>query len=232
MTQPARRPHRAAGNPPQDITDPVTGGSRLLSQRCATCILRPGDPMHLGPSRLRAVITGALTAGTYVVCHDTLTCGDFPDYGPAICRGFFDAYARQSPALLLLQACNRLTEVPPPGSGLPAPRDSGRAECPGSPRAGSRPPGTPAPDGGDPDSQASAAEAPHDKMRPSSGRYQIVRELLAQRYGPAVPVTDAMVRAVLDGLGREARDKDTAPRASGAPGGAAEEPPEPPEPAP
>jgi Domain of unknown function (DUF4314) len=77
----------------QDITDSVTGLSRLLSERCPTCILRPGDKMHLGPGRLRAVITPTLAAGTFVVCHDTLTYGDFPDYGPAICRGFFDAYA-------------------------------------------------------------------------------------------------------------------------------------------
>jgi hypothetical protein len=48
--------------------------------------------MHLGPERLRAIIGDALAAGTFVVCHDTLTYGDFPDYGPAICRGFFDAH--------------------------------------------------------------------------------------------------------------------------------------------
>jgi hypothetical protein len=83
---------RSPGCPPQDITDPATGGSRLLSERCPTCILRPGDPMYLGPGRLRAVIGEALAAGTFVICHDTLTYGDFPDYGPAICRGFFDAY--------------------------------------------------------------------------------------------------------------------------------------------
>ena len=58
----------------------------------------------------------ALAAGTFVVCHDTLTYGDFPDYGPAICRGFFDAYADKSPALILLRAYQRLAEVPPPGS--------------------------------------------------------------------------------------------------------------------
>ena len=78
---------------PQDITDPATGGSRLLSERCATCILAAGDRMYLGPERLRAIIADALTAGTFVVCHDTLTYGDYPDYGPAICRGFYDAYA-------------------------------------------------------------------------------------------------------------------------------------------
>jgi hypothetical protein len=110
-------PGLPGGCPPQDITDPATGGSRLLSERCPTCILRAGDPMYLGTERLRAVIADALVAGTFVVCHDTLTYGDFPDYGPAICRGFYDAYAGRSPALILLRAFRRLVEVPPPETG-------------------------------------------------------------------------------------------------------------------
>ena len=110
--------HGASGC--QDITDPATGGSRLLSRQCATCILRPGDPMHLGPERLRVIIGQALAAGSFVVCHDTLTYGDYPDYGPAICRGFFDAYSSRSPALILLRACQRLVEVPPPEAASPS----------------------------------------------------------------------------------------------------------------
>lgn len=98
----------------QDITDPATGLSRLLSEKCGTCILLPGDPMHLGPERTAAFIRQVLAERSYVVCHDTLTYGDFPDYGPAICRGFFDAYRTRSAALLILQAGRRLIEVPPP----------------------------------------------------------------------------------------------------------------------
>ena len=98
----------------QDITDPATGLSRLLSERCPTCILRPGDPMHLGPERTAAFIRQVLDAGSYVVCHDTITYGDFPEYGPAICRGFFDGYRDRSRDLLILRAGRRLTEVPPP----------------------------------------------------------------------------------------------------------------------
>ena len=98
--------HGASGR--QDITDPATGGSRLLSRQCATCILRHGDPMHLGPERLRVIIGRALAAGSFVVCHDTLTYGDYPDYGPAICRGFFDAYSKP------------VTRADP-ATGLPAP---------------------------------------------------------------------------------------------------------------
>jgi hypothetical protein len=37
--------------------------------------------MHLGPERTAAFIRHALDAGFYVVCHETLTYGDFPDYG-------------------------------------------------------------------------------------------------------------------------------------------------------
>lgn len=39
--------------------------------------------MHLGPERTTAFIRQVLNAGSYVVCHDTLTYGAFPDYGPA-----------------------------------------------------------------------------------------------------------------------------------------------------
>ena len=128
----------SGANMPQDITDPATGGSRLLSERCATCILAAGDRMYLGPERLRAVIADVLAAGTFVVCHDTLTYGDYPDYGPAICRGFYDAYANRSPALILLRACQRLVEVLPPeirfsDPAPPGPRNGG-APPPGAGR--------------------------------------------------------------------------------------------------
>ena len=105
---------------PQDITDPATGLSRLLSERCSTCILRPGDKMHLGPGQTAAFVRRVLAEGTYVVCHQTLTYGDNPDFGPAICRGFFDAFAGRSSALRLLRAFGRLIEVGPPRPGGPA----------------------------------------------------------------------------------------------------------------
>ncbi len=70
--------------------------------------------MHLGAEQTTAFVRQALAEGTYVVCHQTLTYGDNPDFGPAICRGFFDAYATWSPALRLLQAFSQLTEVEPP----------------------------------------------------------------------------------------------------------------------
>jgi len=111
----AATPRTAGQDGAQDITDPATGRSRLLSERCSTCILRHGDKMHLGPEHTAAFVRQAQEQGSYVVCHQTLTYGDHPGFGPAICRGFFDAYATRSLALRLLQAFSRLTEVEPPG---------------------------------------------------------------------------------------------------------------------
>jgi hypothetical protein len=45
---------------------------------------------------------------------NTGTLPVFPDYGPAIYRGFFDAYRDRSRDLLILQPGRRLTEVLPP----------------------------------------------------------------------------------------------------------------------
>jgi hypothetical protein len=119
----------SAPNWRQDISDPATGLSRLLSERCGTCILRPGDPMYLGPDRTAAFIRQVLAAGSYVVCDQRWLTATFPDYGPAICRGFFDFYRDRSCDLLILQAGRRLTEVPPPlvAKAEQLGRDAGKA---------------------------------------------------------------------------------------------------------
>jgi hypothetical protein len=87
--------------------------------------------MHLGPGRTATFIRQVLDAGSYVVCHDTLTYGDFPDYGPAICRGFFDVYRNRSRALLILAR-----RTPPDRGSAAAHRPSGgtRPRCREDPR--------------------------------------------------------------------------------------------------
>ena len=61
--------------------------------------------MHLGSEQTAAFVRQVLAEGTYVVCHQTLTYGDHPDYGPAICRGFFDAYANSRELHLMGDVC-------------------------------------------------------------------------------------------------------------------------------
>jgi hypothetical protein len=95
-----------------NVGDPVTRKTRLLSRQCQTCIFRTGNPMHLEPGRLARMVREAQAAERYIICHDTLPYGQYPDSRPAICRGFFDRYST-----LALQLFARLWgfhEVDPP----------------------------------------------------------------------------------------------------------------------
>lgn len=106
----------------QSCFDPVTRRPRLLTEQCATCILLPGNPMHLRPGRLRDMVSQALREGSQgIICHDTLTYGDYPDFGPALCRGFYDKFGPQNNFIRVMQRLGALdgtsgfTEVAPPG---------------------------------------------------------------------------------------------------------------------
>lgn len=57
------------------VSDPVLHKTRLLSQQCDTCIFRPGNPMHLNPGRLAAMVAEARTTAGYIICHRTLPYG-------------------------------------------------------------------------------------------------------------------------------------------------------------
>jgi hypothetical protein len=97
--------------PDLNVHDEATGKARLLSRRCDTCILRPGDLMHLGTDRLRHFLNQVRSADSFVICHQTLPgmCDDTTL--PAICRGFFDRYRTTG---IDLAASWGFQEVPPP----------------------------------------------------------------------------------------------------------------------
>lgn len=57
---PGPRSRNGPGGRGEDISDPATGLSRLLAERCSTCILRSGDKMHLGPERTAEFIRQVL----------------------------------------------------------------------------------------------------------------------------------------------------------------------------
>jgi len=80
-----------------DVHDPATGRARLMKDLCSTCILRPGDLMHLGPGYLGRFLAQARERGSFVICHQTLPGMSEPPIPPAICRGFFNRY--DTPAL-------------------------------------------------------------------------------------------------------------------------------------
>ena len=118
MTDPIHRHDSpdAAVEPRLDVGDHPTRRTRLLSRQCATCIFRPGNPMHLTPGRLHQLVTDARATDGYIICHDTLPTYR-PGTQPAICRGFHDRYDTQA-----LQVTPRLwgfLEVDPPPQPTP-----------------------------------------------------------------------------------------------------------------
>lgn len=82
------------------------GQVHVCAQRCATCVFRPGNLMHLGPRRLKELLDDNLAADSALTCHETLP--EWPNgRPPAVCRGFFD-HPRADESLAL-----RLARVTP-----------------------------------------------------------------------------------------------------------------------
>ncbi|MEV0649993.1 hypothetical protein AB0I28_32520 [Phytomonospora sp. NPDC050363] len=93
-----------------DISDPATGGSRVLTGECSTCIFRPGNLMALRSGRVKDLVQAALADETFIVCHQTLDRGkDGPL--PAVCGGFARRY--DTAALRLMRALGRAVDVDP-----------------------------------------------------------------------------------------------------------------------
>lgn len=95
--------------------DPVTHRPRLMAEQCATCIFRPGNPMHLRAGRLRQMVADALREGSQgIICHDTLSYGPHPDFGGALCRGFYDTVGYRNNFVRVMERLGGFTEVEPP----------------------------------------------------------------------------------------------------------------------
>jgi hypothetical protein len=87
---------------------------RLLSEKCQTCIFRPGNLMRLRPGRVRQMVRQTLDAGATITCHETLPYGQYPDYDKAVCRGFYDAHGQRSNLVRIVERLGGFDEVPPP----------------------------------------------------------------------------------------------------------------------
>lgn len=90
------------------------GKPRVLSEQCSTCIGRPGNLMDLRPGRVRQMVRDGVNSGGGIVCHQTLSYGDHPDFGPAACRWFYDTYGRLCNLYRIYGRLGGFTEVDPP----------------------------------------------------------------------------------------------------------------------
>jgi hypothetical protein len=92
----------------------MTGRPRLLSEQCSTCVFRPGNLMHLDAGRLKDLIDSNVAAGTALTCHQTLSYGDHPEFGEAVCRGFYDAVGEGTNIIRVMHRLGGFDEVAPP----------------------------------------------------------------------------------------------------------------------
>jgi hypothetical protein len=102
----------------RDAADVIGGDGkvRVLSRRCRTCVFRPGNHMHLAPGRFEELIRRNVDAGALLTCHSTLPYGDHPDFGPAVCAGFWAQHAMSTAAGRMARFLLGVTRIDPPGS--------------------------------------------------------------------------------------------------------------------
>lgn len=90
------------------------GRPRLLAEKCSTCIFRPGNPMHLRRGRVAEMVRDSVAGGGAITCHKTLPYGDHPDFGEAMCRGFYDTVGERSNIIRVMHRLGGFLEVAPP----------------------------------------------------------------------------------------------------------------------
>lgn len=77
------------------------GKVHVMNKKCSTCIFRPGNLMTLAKGRVKEMVEDSIADGAAITCHKTIHGQAEQE---AICRGFFDSYADQVPALRLAHA--------------------------------------------------------------------------------------------------------------------------------
>jgi hypothetical protein len=92
----------------------MPGRPRVLSEQCSTCVFRPGNLMSLRPGRLKDLIQTNVAAGTALICHQTLEYGAHPDFGEAVCRGFYDSVGERTNIIRIVNRLGGYEEVAPP----------------------------------------------------------------------------------------------------------------------
>jgi hypothetical protein len=84
------------------------GNLYVLTEKCSTCIFRPGNLMHLREGRLEQMVKTCLDADTVIPCHQTLD-------GPrSICRGLYDVHRRDITVMRMAAALNVFAYDEPP----------------------------------------------------------------------------------------------------------------------
>jgi len=60
------------------------------------------------------MVREAIAGGGSITCHKTLSYGEYPDYGEAVCRGFYDTVGERTNVIRVINRLGGFREVPPP----------------------------------------------------------------------------------------------------------------------
>lgn len=88
------------------------GKVHVLSEKCSTCVYRPGNLMNLSEGRLKALAGEADANASAVICHQTLRTVGYEDQ--AVCRGYYDSCNGRNPTLALADALGVIAYDDPP----------------------------------------------------------------------------------------------------------------------
>ncbi len=97
---------------PSDVIDRESGKVRVLSSRCETCVFRPGTPFE---DRAEDLAAANVATGALLTCHSTLPYGEHPEFGPAVCAGFWARHGMQTAAGRIAKRLLGVVRIMPPG---------------------------------------------------------------------------------------------------------------------
>lgn len=100
---------------PADVIDHDSGKVRVLRKRCDTCLFRPEGRELFGPDRADDVIRRNVGAGALLTCHLTLPYGPYPEFGPAVCAGFWARYGLATAAGRIAKFMLGIVRIQSPG---------------------------------------------------------------------------------------------------------------------
>lgn len=90
--------------------------TRVLKEKCKTCIFRPGNKMHLRPGAVDSMVKDALAGGGTITCHSTLDYCEPQPAGEAVCRGFYDVHGYRSNLIRIMERLDGIEFVDVPTS--------------------------------------------------------------------------------------------------------------------
>lgn len=93
------------------------GKVHVMTEKCSTCVFRPGNLMHLGPGRLKGMADQVQATGIPFSCHQSLPYSEeaYRQHynGAALCAGAVENYGDSSAILQMAEAMGLIEEVAP-----------------------------------------------------------------------------------------------------------------------